>query len=136
MLELRLAKVADFFQIKKLFLLGAKENFILNRSKKEIIFLIKHKCFVIACADNEIVGMASLDFYSKRFSELRSVYVKKDFRKQGIGKLIVNEIIFLAKKKKVKELMLVTTKETQPAFQKMGFIENTHGIKVALFKNL
>jgi len=136
MIELRLATQKDLLSIKKLFLAGSKENLILNRSKSEIKALIKSKCFIVAVLDKEIIGMASLDYYSKRLSEIRSIYIKKGFRQNGVGKLVVNGVVSLAKKQGVNELMLVTTKETQLIFEKMGFTEDIHGFKVALFKKL
>ena len=80
--------------------------------------------------------MAILDFYSKRLSELRSIIVLEEYRKQGVGKQLVKGVIKKAKSLHVKELMTITLQEKKNYFGKFGFFEAVHGFKVALFKKL
>ena len=56
---------------------------------------------IVAEKDSEIIGFASLSPYRPRpaysTSTENSIYVHKDHRKEGVGKLLMQEIIELAK---------------------------------------
>jgi N-acetylglutamate synthase-like GNAT family acetyltransferase len=115
---------------------GVKDGTLLKRSKKELLSLVKGG-FVIGAFDKEkLAGMAILDFYSKRLSELRSIIVLEEYRNQGVGKQLVKGVIKKAKALHVKELMTITLQEKKNYFGKFGFFEAVHGFKVALFKKL
>jgi|GEM_PF-2527511 len=116
--------------------LGVKEGLILKRSKKELLSLVKSSMVLGAFDDGVLVGMAILDFYSKRLSELRSIYVLEEYRTQGVGKQLVLAVIKKAKTLHVKELMTITVKEKKGFFEKYGFNESVHDFKLALFKEL
>ena len=136
MIEVRGATKQDLVAILELFDKGVAEGNIVERPKREITKMIKEKKVMIASDGDKVAGMVILDFYSKRFSELRSIYVKKEFRSKSVGKMLVEAVFLKAKKLGVKELMIVTVKEKEGWFRKQGFNEEVHGFKVALFKQL
>lgn len=115
---------------------GVREGTLLKRSKKELLSLVKGGFIIGAFNGKELIGMAILDFYSKRLSELRSIIVLEEYRRKGVGKQLVRGIIKKAKSLHVKELMTITLKEKSGYFGKYGFLEAVHGFKVALFKKL
>jgi len=135
-LEIREAKLTDFSQIMNLIKKGAKEGKILKRKKSEVTKLIKQKNILVALEEKEIIGLVALDYYSKRFSELRTLYIDANHRSKGAGAMLVNALLEKARKKKIKEIMTITTKETAEWFKKHGFGEEAHKLKVALFKEL
>lgn len=136
MVEVREVSTKEIIGIYHLMDLGVKEGLLLKRSKKELLSLVKNEMVIGAFDENSIVGMAILDFYSKRLSELRSVYVLEKYRKLGVGKRLVKAIIKKAKSLHVKELMTITVKEKKGFFEKNGFNEAVHDFKLALFKEL
>ena len=67
----------------------------------------------------EIVGCASLEVYSSKIAEIRSVAVRADLRGQGIGKLLVQAAAAEARRRNIREIMVVTS--TPKFFQELGF---------------
>jgi len=136
MVEIRSVEKNEVKGVYHLMNLGVKEGTLLKRSKKELLSLVRNN-FVVGAFDNDLlVGMAILDFYSKRLSELRSIIVLENYRSQGVGKQLVIGIVKKAKSLGVKELMTITLQEKKDYFAKYGFLEAVHGFKVALFKKL
>ena len=91
--------------------------------------MVKNKNLVIVVAKdgNRIVGVGSL--YSltkvgKKIGYVEDVVVNEEYRGQGLGKRIMNEIIATARKKKLQNLFL-TSKPARVAanalYQKLGF---------------
>lgn len=83
---------------------------------------------IVAVADNEVVGFG---MYSEfRFREAykytveHSVYVDKEHHGKGIGKLLLEELIQLAKKQKLHTMIAVIDAENQSSVnfhEKFGF---------------
>jgi N-acetylglutamate synthase-like GNAT family acetyltransferase len=130
------AKLKEVDLVVGLINLGVKEGMLLKRTKKELKSLIKDKKVIVVSEEDVLVGIIILDFYSKRLSELRSIYVAKDYRLKGVGSMLVDALKKKAKDLKVKELMTITTKDMKNWFGKFGFNEETHNFKVALFHKL
>jgi len=136
MINVKDATKKDLAAVFDLFSKGVKEGAIIKRPKKEITKLVSEKKVILVSEGKSAVGMVTLDFYSKRFSELRSIYVEKEYRSKHVGKMLVEAVFSKAKKMGVKELMTVAIKEKEGWFRKFGFNEEVHGFKVALFKQL
>lgn len=132
----RSAVLKDTDIIYKLILAGQKEGLLLKRTKKDIKQQIREENAFVAENNNEIIGTCILDFYSKRLSEVRSLYVKPEYRKSGTGTMLVKTVFKKAKEQKVKEVMTITTKELAPWFSTHGFNKDAHNFKVALFRRL
>jgi N-acetylglutamate synthase-like GNAT family acetyltransferase len=136
MITVQEAKKKDFEEIQKIIAIGVREGKILKRTKKEIQNLIQQRNLITAKENEIIVGIVALDYYSKRFSELRTLFILPEHRSNGIGGMLVDEILKKAKQKKIKEIMTITTKETSEWFKKHKFGEAAHELKVALFKEI
>ncbi len=132
----RNAEKKELWVISNLIKEGANEGLILKRTKKELRGLIKDAKIVIALDGEQVVGVAILDFYSKRLSELRSLYMLPTYRGKGVGKKLIHAIIDKAKYLRVKELFTITLAEKKNWFEKRGFKQNAHDFKIALFKKL
>ena len=124
----------DIKEVSRLVEFGAEDGALLLRTKKELDALSR-KGNIFAAFDGEtLVGIAMLDFYSKRMAELRSVYVAREYRKRGIGRKLLIRVVRRARSLGVKELMTITLKENKEWFVGQGFGEDPHGFKVALFR--
>ena len=66
------------------------------------------QCFVATANDDKINGFATFFFayysWSGKALNLDDFYVTRQFRKQGIGKMLLDEVIALAKKEDCKKL--------------------------------
>ena len=102
---LRKAIKADISGISALIL----ENLdtLLRRKKSEIEGLIDTTWVVVE--DNKIVGCCILEVYSPKIAEVRSVAVKAGFRGRGLGRQLVDAALEEAKKRKVKQVLAVTS---------------------------
>ncbi len=87
--------------------------------------------YFLAEIDGEIVGCAALEIYSKKLAEIRSLAVSPRRQGMGIGKLLVNACVELAREKNVLEVMVITSNEQ--FFRAVGFDYTMTGEKKALF---
>lgn len=85
----------------------------------------------VAEVNEQIVGFVTLEIYSKKLAEVRSLCVRPIMQGQGVGKKLVNACIDLAKEKNVFEVMAITS--TEQFFQSCGFDFTLPGEKKALF---
>lgn len=85
----------------------------------------------IAVKDGRIVGFAALEIYSPKLAELRSLAVDPAYQGQGIGSRLVEECLKLARRRRVFEVMAITSSEQ--FFRQCGFDFTLPGEKKALF---
>ena len=77
--------------------------------------------FVVAEYDNHIIGCAALyAFPAERLGELAALAVHPDFRREGYGEALMSEIEQRARKLKLAQLFVLTTK-TAHWFVERGF---------------
>jgi amino-acid N-acetyltransferase len=75
--------------------------------------------FYVGTKDNELVGVAGLEFYGKD-ALLRSVAVRSDYRNKGYGEELIARMISEATKRDVERLVLLT-ETAEGFFAKRGF---------------
>lgn len=97
---------------------AAKEGQLLHRARKDIKENID-TFFVYDGPKKGVVACCGLTIYSKKLAEIRSLVVRKDFQKQGIGNILVKECLRLAKENKIYEVLAVTDKVS--FFNNLGF---------------
>lgn len=114
---IRKANIKDLKFIKKLIDSAAKEGKILKRSKEELESIIG--CFFVYEEGRKILGCVSLEIYSEKLAEIRSLVVNSKYQGRGIGSALVKECIKKAKKLKIYEILSVTHKDKM--FESLGF---------------
>ncbi|GBF52081.1 acetyltransferase (GNAT) domain protein [Leptospira ryugenii] len=77
--------------------------------------------FIVAKFDDIIVGSVALERFNS-IGLLRSLCVKEEFRKDGVGLSLINRIFDFARNEKVSEIYLLTT-SADKYFAKFGFKE-------------
>ncbi|MCA9080672.1 MAG: GNAT family N-acetyltransferase [Planctomycetaceae bacterium] len=102
---------------------------ILPRTTDELADLLRHG--FVAVADEAIVGFGTLEIYSRKLAEIRSLCVSTEFQGRGIGKRITRACIDLAKERNIFEVMVITSSEE--IFRSCGFEFTLPGEKKALF---
>ena len=125
---IRQAKVKDVHSLHHLILSATKRGKVLKRSEKDIRKCIRQ--FWIIEISEKIVACCALEIYNKKLAEMRSLVVDPHYLGQGLGSQLVAQIIQIAKKKKIYELMAITDREN--IFKRLGFSEQLQEQK-ALF---
>ncbi|MGB9711191.1 MAG: N-acetyltransferase [Thermodesulfovibrio sp.] len=118
-MKIRKAIVSDIRSIHRLINEFAKKGEMLPRSLNELYENIRD--FFIAEENNEIKGVCALHILWEDLAEIRSLAVKKDSQKKGIGSLLVKKCLSEAKKLGVKKVFVLTY--IPEFFKKTGFKE-------------
>lgn len=105
---------------------------LLPRRDDELCELIDSNTFWVVEDAGEIVGCCCLEVYSAKIAELRSLAVREDCRGKGYGEALVNVAIEEANRRKVRQVLVVTS--TLEFFEKMNFGQCLNE-KYALFWN-
>ena len=125
MISVRPARTSDVKAIRELVDSYAAPGQML--SKETVTLYESVQEFLIAEKDGVIVGCGALHVLWEDLAEVRTVAVAQEFHKQGIGHLILNEIIKRAREVGVKRIFCLTF-QTE-FFGSIGFKE-IHGTPV------
>ena len=85
----------------------------------------------VAEVNDQLVGFVTLEIYSKKLAEIRSLCVRPIMQGQGIGKRLIEACIELARERNIFEVMAITS--TDQFFLNCGFDFTLPGEKKALF---
>lgn len=111
------AKVSHIKQIHKIINEFAKKETMLARSLNELYEGIRD--FVIYEEDGTIKGVCAIRILWEDLAEIRSLAVKEEFQKSGIGRALVQNCLKDAKDLGIKRVFALTY---QPGFfKKLGF---------------
>ena len=96
----------------------------------------------VMCIENgEPVACANLCYLSMiptfshptgKRAHMMNVYVKKDFRRKGLAKKMLELLIEEAKSRKVTEISLDATEKGRPLYESMGFSHNASAMTMNL----
>lgn len=125
MISVRPARTSDVKAIRELVDSYAAPGQML--SKETVTLYESVQEFLIAEKDGVVVGCGALHVLWEDLAEVRTVAVSQEFHKQGIGHLILNEIIKRARDVGVKRIFCLTF-QTE-FFGSIGFKE-IHGTPV------
>ena len=127
--EVRAATADDLPKLAALIDDFVRANRLLPRTPNELKDLIPSG--FVAIWEGNLVGFAALEIYSPKLAEVRSLAVRAEAQGLGLGKLLVDMCVKLAKDRNVLEVMAVTSNEA--FFQACGFDFTLPGEKKALF---
>jgi amino-acid N-acetyltransferase len=118
-LKIRKAQISDIKQVHKLINEFAKREEMIPRSLNELYENLRD---FIVCEDNgNICGACALHTMWEDLAEIRSLAVKKEYQKMGIGKKLVIQCLKEAKSLGIKRVFALTY---QPEFfRKIGFAD-------------
>ncbi len=126
---IRLATLDDIPAIVALVTPFVEDGKLLSRTLDEFEDLLPN--MFVAEHIGEIVGAASLEIYSPKLAEVRSLAVASKVQGMGIGKLLVLACVELARSNNVLEVMAITSSDS--FFRACGFDYTLPGEKRALF---
>ena len=119
MISVRPARTSDVKAIRELVDSYAAPGQML--SKETVTLYESVQEFVVAEKDGNVIGCGALHVLWEDLAEVRTVAVAEDFHKQGIGQLILGEIIRRAREIGIKRIFCLTF-QTQ-FFGSIGFTE-------------
>jgi amino-acid N-acetyltransferase len=109
-----------------------EQRMILRRTRAEIAALMTTG-FVVLYQD-EIVGFASVEIYSKKLSEIQCLAVSQQHQGKGLGGFLVAHCVELARERGVMEVMAISSSDGFLLNQ--GFNYSLPNQKKALFIQL
>lgn len=91
----------------------------------------------VVVMEDKIVAAATCIFekkirYQKLCCHIEDVGVNKDFRKQGLGKIIVDHCVFVAKLKKCYKVKLFCSDHLEKFYSRLGFNKTNAGMEQVL----
>ena len=123
LMNLRSATIDDLPGILSVIEPLEEQGILVRRSRERLEAEIER--FIVAEYDNHIIGGAGLyAFPAERVGELAALAVHPDFRREGYGEALMNEIEQRARKLKLARLFVLTTR-TAHWFLERGFRPGT-----------
>ncbi|HEY5498410.1 MAG TPA: GNAT family N-acetyltransferase [Syntrophales bacterium] len=92
-------------------------------------------CFVLACEGNEIIGMGRAISDGISDAYIQDVTVLPEFRGQGVGTGIVQEILKQLRADGLQWIGLIAGRHSHPFYRKMGFEEMPAATAMLLMMN-
>lgn len=83
----------------------------------------ENSSYIIGKINNEIIGFAGLKKFFDQ-ADIMNIVIKKTYRNQGIGTLLLENLILLAKDLNISTLFLEVNEQNKPAihlYEKLGF---------------
>lgn len=127
--EIRPAVEQDLDELANFIEPFVAEQKLLPRTTDELREFIQHG-FIAEC-EHRIIGFATLEVYSRKLAEIRSLAVHEDFRGTGLGRELVSRCVARSRELNILEVMAITSAEH--FFQQCGFGFTLPGEKKALF---
>lgn len=116
-MSVRRAKMTDVDAIEKIVNFWSDKGETLPRSRDNIVHDIQN--FVVAEADNKVIGCACLYIYQTGLAEVRSVGVDSEIQGSGQGRAMVQYLLELARHIELKRVIVLT--RVPEFFEKLGF---------------
>ncbi|NCD13450.1 MAG: GNAT family N-acetyltransferase, partial [Epsilonproteobacteria bacterium] len=106
MIEYTKAKLSDIALMQGVVKPEVEKGIILFRSADEMATNIRS--YILAKNEQDIIGFGALHFHADNLAEIRSLVVKEDFRGQGVGKGIIQNLLKEGKEMGLNEVFTLT----------------------------
>ena len=116
-MKIHKAHISDIKEIQKLVNEFARKEQMIPRSLNELYENLRD--FVVAEEKKKIIGVCALHILWDDLAEVRSLAVKKEFHKMGIGKKMVEHCLQESKELGIKRVFVLTYQAD--FFKKLGF---------------
>ena len=77
---------------------------------------------IMACDNDKIVGVARLHFNSKEEAQIRYMAVDENYRRKGIGSMLLKKLEEIAKQKNAKHIVLNARENAVEFYRKNGYV--------------
>lgn len=124
--------LSDDYVFDKSFIENCRKNFECTGETQTDILCIENG-EPVACASLCYLSMMpTFSHPTGKRAHLMNVYVKKDFRRKGLAKKMLELLIEEAKSRKVTEISLDATEKGRPLYESMGFCCNDSAMAMKL----
>lgn len=124
--------LSDDYVFDKSFIENCRKNFECTGETQTDILCIENG-EPVACASLCYLSMMpTFSHPTGKRAHLMNVYVKKDFRRKGLAKKMLELLIEEAKSRKVTEISLDATEKGRPLYESMGFSSNDSAMTIKL----
>lgn len=130
--SVRAACPDDLAAVHSLLKIFVDQKMILRRTKAELLALMTTG--FVAVFQDEVVGFASVEIYSKKLSEIQCLAVSQNHQGKGLGGALVAHCVQLARQRGVMEVMAISSSDKFLIDQ--GFDYSLPNQKKALFIQL
>lgn len=96
----------DIKEMQTIVLDDVNNGNILLRDEAEMATTIRS--YTALKFNNQIVGFVALHIHTPQLAEIRSLIIRKDFRRQELGKKLISSTIQEAKNLRLKEILVLT----------------------------
>lgn len=140
--RVRPARETDLEQIMQLLMPLVDEKLLLKRNEEEVASLLPTG-FVASfqpqvnsaeLPDESVVGFCAVEVYSKKLAEIQCLGVHASHRSHGLGRILVQQCVDLARDRGVMEVMAISSSEQ--FLRDIGFDYSLPQQKRALFYQL
>ena len=124
--------LSDDYVFDKSFIENCRKNFECTGETQTDILCIENG-EPVACANLCYLSMMpTFSHPTGNRAHLMNVYVKKEFRRRGLAKKMLELLIEEAKSRKVTEISLDATEKGRPLYESMGFCCNASAMAMKL----
>lgn len=130
-MNFRKLELKDYINFKELINDFRITNFTLNQFTNFI--LQESNTIIYVLEDNNKLYASGTIIFEKKFIHNFSIYahiediiVKKEYQGKGLGKILLEKLIKICKKKKVFKILLDCETKLIPFYEKCGFIDKGH----------
>ena len=124
--------LSDDYVFDKSFIENCRKNFECTGETQTDILCIEN-VEPVACENLCYLSMMpTFSHPTGKRAHLMNVYVKKDFRRKGLAKKMLELLIEEAKSRKVTEISLDATEKGRPLYESMGFSSNASAMTMNL----
>ncbi len=102
---------------------------LLQRTSIELELLLKHA--FLAQHDDQLVGFAAVEIYSRKLAEIQCLAVSEMYQRRGVGRTLVAMCVQRAKEQKIIEVMAISSSDEM--FLACGFDYSLPNQKRAFF---
>lgn len=102
----RYARLADAAAIAAITAVYAREGLMLERSTDNVIENIRN--FFVVELGSAIIGCCAVAFYTAALAEIRSIAVLDEYRRRGIGRILVERAEAVLREEGVREVFVLT----------------------------
>lgn len=117
-MDIRKANLKDALKIHEIINEYAKEGILLPRSLSSIYENIRD--FFVVTKDDDIIGVSALHIVWEDLAEIKSLAVKSQYKRQGIGKALIESCLQEAKLYGIPKIFVLTYQVD--FFKSLGFI--------------
>tara|TARA_B100000900_G_scaffold167938_1_gene142616 strand:- start:2655 stop:3086 length:432 start_codon:yes stop_codon:yes gene_type:complete len=72
---------------------------------------------------SNIIGVGRLHFVNEFQAQIRFMAIEIEYRNAGLGRMLIEELIFIAKNRKIEKIFLNSRESAVGFYQKFGFIK-------------